>query len=404
MLKVKNYYPQEIFFLEVIRKFCYVLFFFFVFFPYVEVFPLNTDMQPYALFFGIAIFFLHDFKFTKINFLLFVVAVCSFIAFTFSLFEFNAFRSMFNYLSLFFVSHATFKVLSESDLKINEVLKWAIFVWFFVAFIQLLFYADFLTFLLSGARTTVGRGVVGLAVEPTTLGVMFLFFMLCLSHLDVRNKKLFMLLCTIGIVFMAKSSMVVLFLFLGLGIFVLTRLSFRALLLVMSLVLLVPVILSYMENSRLGYLFSLFLEDPVSLIAIDKSVSDRFYHVFFSLKGFFGNYLLPHGYSLWESYLTVQLEEYSDVIEDGWVSVGGRVMSGYGGAFFELGFFALLIPAALSYAFLQLFRYRVKLFFFYFLFVNAIMFSAIPIGFSMFGFYLGFIQWVFLKREKDDEI
>ncbi|MAF15514.1 MAG: hypothetical protein CMG93_05995 [Marinomonas sp.] len=69
-------------------------------------------------------------------------------------------------------------------------------------------------------------------------------------------------------------------------------------------------------------------------------------------------------------------------------------MSGYGSAFYELGLFAVVVPFVIFVNLYSIYKRQLKKFFFFFIFVNVIMFSAIPIGFSLFVFYIGFIESV----------
>ena len=73
-------------------------------------------------------------------------------------------------------------------------------------------------------------------------------------------------------------------------------------------------------------------------------------------------------------------------------------MSGYGAAFFELGFVALLVPVTTFYLLFSLYKKDLKKFLFFFIYVNTIMFSAIPIGFSLFSIYIGFLGYLSNKE------
>jgi hypothetical protein len=114
----------------------------------------------------------------------------------------------------------------------------------------------------------------------------------------------------------------------------------------------------------------------------------------------FDNYFFPNGYQSWNIYVSEQLPKYSDVVIVEWFSVGGRIMSGYGAAFFELGIVAIFIPVAMFGLLYSIYRNDAKKLMFFFLFVNAIMFSAIPIGFSLFGFYLGFLGYLSWNKRR----
>jgi hypothetical protein len=377
-----------------IRKILYFLFLFFVFFPYIEIIELGTDMQPYAVLVGALLLPFYKKKVTWSEALIIVIFSSSFLLLLIGELNILTVRSLFNYCSLLIVSFVTFRILRSKIINFDFFLKACIAIWFVVALIQSYISREFLTFIVSSTRTTENRGVTGLAPEPTFLGIVFVFFILYLLHIDTRHKKKFIILCVIGIVLLAESSMAVLFLAVLLFLYLLTHLSAKLIFAVFLLAVLTPVVISNFEGSRLLYLLKSLIDDPASLLFVDASINDRFFHIFFSMKGFLYNYMFPHGYSEWLPYAEYQMSEYSNFVIVEWFSLGGRIMSGYGAAFYELGFFAFLIPIALLNVLYGLYSNNIRLFIFHFLFINIIMFSAVPIGFSLFAFYLGFLNYL----------
>jgi hypothetical protein len=386
----KKYFSPEL----NIRKVLSFLFLFFVFFPYISIINLGTDMQPYAVLIGALLLPFYKKSVTWIEVLIIVVTFSSFLILIIGELNFTAVRSVFNYCSLSIISLVTFRVLRSKTINFDLFLKLCISIWFLVALIQSYISREFLTFLISGARTTENRGVTGLAPEPTFLGIVFVFFILYLLHTDTRNKRKFIILCVIGIVFLAESSMSVLFLSILLFLYLLTNPSVKLIFGLFLLSVLTYVVVSNLEGNRLLYLLKNLIDDPRYLLFVDGSINDRAFHIFFSMKGFLYNYTFPHGYSQWFPYVTQQVSEHSNLIILNSFSIGDRIMSGYGAAFYELGFFALLIPIALFKVLYSLYSNNIKLFIFYYLFINLIMFSAIPIGFSLWAFYLGFLNYL----------
>lgn len=385
----------------IIRKPIYFLFLIFVFFPYISIVNLGTDMQPYALVMSFVILFLFKKNFTFSQVIIAFVFLFSIIILVISGFNFTSLRSFFNYASLFFVSYASYHVLKTERLNFEIFLKSSIIIWFIVGLLQTIYDKTFLNFIISASRTTENRGVTGLAPEPTFYGIVFIFFLLFLLHTNYNNKKFFMMTCVIGVVILAKSAMAFLMLAVMLFFFLITHASLKYILLSIILVLVVPfAIVNLMPESRLSFLVSKIYEEPTSLVLVDASINDRFFHVFFALKGFFNNFLLPNGFLSWNGYVSSQLGQYSDLVIIEWFSVGGRIMSGYGAAFFELGIIAVFVPLALFSMLFSIYRNNLKKFFFFFLFVNTIMFSAIPIGFSFFSFYLGFLGYLVSRKRR----
>ena len=122
------------------------------------------------------------------------------------------------------------------------------------------------------------------------------------------------------------------------------------------------------------------MADPNVILFVDASINDRVFHVFFSLKGFFENFLIPNGYNAWLPYVTEQLVKYKELVIIEWFSLNGRIMSGYGSSLL-LSAISIAVPLSLTLLFYNLFRYDKKNFFFFSIFVNLMMFSAIPLGF-----------------------
>lgn len=384
-----------------IRKSLYLLFFFFCFFPYISFVNLGTDMQPYSLIFAIILFFLFKIKFNINQFyiaFIFLISVVTLFADTFS---FSTFRSFFNYSSLFFVSYVTSHVLKTERLNFEKLLKVSILVWFLVGLIQTFYDRRFLNFLISGSRTTENRGVTGLAPEPTFYGIVFIFFLLFLLHTEYKYKKYFIFICVVGVIFLAKSTMAFLFLGILFLLFLFTHAKIKYLAISIILVWILPALmLELLPRTRISYLVSQIIENPSLLVLLDASINDRFFHLYFSLKGWINNYMLPNGFSTWNSYVLSQLPLYSDLVIIKSFSKGDRIMSGYGGAFYELGFFIFLVPITIGNLLFSIYRKNLKKFFFFFLFINTIMFSAIPLGFSLFAFYLGFLGHLYCENIK----
>ncbi len=393
---------------HVLRKFSYLLFFIFTFFPFVSIINLGTDMQPYGL--VIAIILLFSFKnttFINVQIYLFLIFIFSIFIFLGSGINFASSRSLFNYMQLFFVSFVGYQILKTERINFEFFLKSTIVIWFLVGLIQTFINKTFLTFLIRDPRLLgETRGVVSLAAEPTFYGIVLLFFMLFLFHTNYKNKTFFVFICIIGIIFFAKSSMVFLFLIIMIFFYFLTHFNIISVLYMFVFLTLVPfLIFEFMEESRIAHLITQFSNQPSLFLTKDISITDRLFHVFFSLKGFLDNFMLPNGFLTWETFMSGQIKEYtsSGTISPDYVNhharaKGGRIMSGYGSAFFELGIIAVLIPISLISLYYSLYKNDLKKFFFFSLLVNGIMFSGIPIGFSIFAFYIGFLIYLIKKQ------
>lgn len=356
-------------------------------------------MQPYGLFLAIILFFTFEKRFTASQLCIFYVFVFSTFVLFLNSINFTSLRSYFNYLSLFFLSHVVFYVLKSERIDFDSFLKKSILVWFFIGLIQSLYDKSFMTFLVSGSRTTESRGVTSLAPEPTFYGIVLVFFLIFLLHLETSRKKTYSFLCVFGVLFLAKSSMGVLFLVMLMFFYTITHINLKYILMSLVGVFTLPILVgNFIGGTRLSFLLFKFTENPKSVILVDPSINDRFFHVFFSIKGSYDNYFLPNGYLSWKDYIEMEVPKFSEYVITDFFSVGSRIMSGYGAAFFELGIVAVAVPISLLFLYFSLFRNDWRKIVFFFLTVNAIMFSAIPIGFSFFSFYLGFLSYLGWKK------
>ena len=366
-------------------------------------------MQPYGLIIALILFFsFKNLTFSKFQIGLLLVFFFSIFIFLGSGINFASSRSLFNYSQLFFVSFVAYLVLKTERINFEFFLKFTIMIWIIVGLIQTFYMKDFLTFLVRNPRMIgESRGVVSLAAEPTFYGIILLFLMLFLFHVEYKNKKFFVFICILGIVFLAKSSMVFLFLVIMIFFYFLTHLSLKSIFYIIFFISIFPyLIFEFMSDSRISYLMFEFLNEPGLLLEKDFSITDRLFHIFFSLKGFVDNSMLPNGFLSWETFMSDQIKEYTaagiispDYGQHHARARGGRIISGYGSAFFELGIVAVLIPVSLIGLYYSLYKDDLKKFFFFSLFVNAIMFSGIPIGFSIFAFYIGFLIYLIRKRQ-----
>jgi hypothetical protein len=371
---------------------------------------IGSGTQPYALLISIVIVIYDLFNKCKSNkklFFLFLIFILSTIIALINLFlngfDLTILRSLANYYSLFFITYAVFFSLIYNRGFNENILKTVIIIWFSVAFVQEYIDSTFMKFLNPrgislGAGG--GRGVVSLATEPTFYGIICIFLLLLTIEIIKSNRNLYVLLLLIQIIFFAKSSMSILFLFILISIylsiiFIKSKFKFYQKIFILfsvliSFMIFVFILNNYLDNTRIYKLYKTILEDPFLLFTSDASANDRLSHIYFSIKGFFEHYFMPHGYLYWRNYLYNSLK-YQDFFY--WVSVGDRIMSGYGAAFFELGFFGLSIPFIISSIIKDYKKpvFEVKLT--YILFMNIILIAAIPLANPYLAFILGYFLY-----------
>lgn len=381
-----------------LRNPLYLIFLCFVFFPYIAFINFNTDLQPYAFLLSAVLFLTFIFRVTRVEFYLLIILIVSVLVLFISPITFNSIRSFTNYFSLFFISFVSFRVLRSERFSLNKIVVSTLIVWFIVSLIQQIYSESFLTSLVSEARTTANRGVTGLAVEPTALGIVFIFYIIYLLHQKIKYKQLLIIMCIIGIIFLAKSSMAVLFLLILFMCYIIFCFNFRVFIPVVILSLSGVSAISLMTGSRLKNIFFALINNPMDLLLIDASINARFFHIYFSIKGFIENYFLPNGYNRWVEYAQQQTSIYADYVIYEYFGFKGRIMSGYGGALYELGIFGILIPLSVTILLFKLYRDKLGSFLFFSIFVNLIMFTTISVGFPFFGFYIGLLQYLVWKK------
>ena len=163
------------------------------FFPFIQIIPIGTDSQPYALMISMIIFpFYFNRKINLSLFSLLIIAVFSIIILFISNIDFGSIRSLINYISLFIISYVTYKSLKFTNGLNYKIFKNIVYTWFTIGTIKTFIYSNFLSFLLprGNSEDTIesGRGVVCLAPEPTFYGIICVLFIM-LGYLNFKNTE-----------------------------------------------------------------------------------------------------------------------------------------------------------------------------------------------------------------------
>ena len=318
-----------------------------VLFPYLQIVPTGTDVQPIALCLAVLLLvFSHRWlgapKELWLLGFLFVVAIFVFLAGDIA---FEAVRSVGNYASLFLISLASYCCARNIRKLTLRLLIVAIWTWFFVGVVQSLVYDEFLYQMLPDVRRSSTRGVVALAPEPGYYATMCLFFLLVL-FLYNRERSIHGFLCVVQITLLARSTLFTVILALAMLLYGVIHLSAKKMLTVVAILLGgwgVATQTDFFDNTRIGDLTKLAIVKPLALTKLDLSISDRVAHLVFSLKGAVDNHLLPNGFTSWGNYYhseTLSNHEYFlDYYPDPYPK---RIQSGIGAPFYELGFFGAI--------------------------------------------------------------
>ncbi|MBP8235288.1 MAG: hypothetical protein KAY22_23610 [Rhizorhabdus sp.] len=281
-------------------------------FPYTQIIPLGSYNQPYALLFGGLLFLLRGpqtlaamrpldrWAVTG----LFVAGVLLFSIIGVGNLTSQDLKYFLNYLTPFLLVPAAASIAYRNPDKLERILRLGICAWAGVALVQQ-WYPNFLTFLVgsfseaSEASIESGRGVLGLAPEPTHHG--FHMVVLAAAYAAVGSKRWPIILCLVDALLLARSASVILSL--AMGGLLWCCLSPRRLIIPAALGggLLVFGIgflaISPSEDSRILSLVAMVLQNPGDLLLVDYSVNARLGGMLAGLGHIFSEYMAPHGMS-----------------------------------------------------------------------------------------------------------
>lgn len=334
-----------------------LLFLFFCFFPFVRILPLDMDAQPNALILGaLTIVFSGHKELKKYNFYLLLVLLTAVCVMLFSSPDIKGLRILANYVSLFIIAYATYISLTKLHGLPYGLFKFCVYLWGIVAFIQVFYdplFMSQMTFRGSFyASDRMGRGVFSLAAEPTFYG-MICVFLLMVNYINFRDYwsyKFINLICLIQLVLFSRSTtcfFALCFAFTLYSLYLLFKSKHLVkVLLIISISLIVGYfILQYLlenSDSRLARVMGYLIDNPSKFITYDISVNHRFTHAFLTIKGFFENFGLPHGFNKFPDYIVeLHKDEYWGHVLMFGPQGQERITTSFGGTLFELGILSL---------------------------------------------------------------
>ncbi len=360
-------------------------------FPYITFYSFGTDIQPWCIIFlcmYFIIIILSGYKFKSVLSLLFIPILFSISLIPFETNYFNVIRSVSGYIVIG-VSPVVFLYILRSNFSLVEnLIKFSILIYFLVATYQFIFNRYFLVEMLNRISTLSNRGVTSLTPEPTSYGLLCLFMLLILTTLDIKNKIFYSSLLICQILLFSQSSMVILLGIIFMFMYLLASISLYKVVLLMFLSFLFFAGLLYLNLLDINVrIFSIFIDlyhNPFDLITIDESINDRVSAIYFSIKGFFDNYLIPNGFSSYQNYVISELPNQTVFYN----STSKVIMSYYGGILFQLGFVGMLIPVTYSFFIIKYYKANIKQCIVYFCFINFVLLLAIPMTFPLVGLYI----------------
>ena len=301
---------------------------------------------------------------------------------------FNASRSLFNYISIYLISHATVCLLRLNKINVFEWIVASLWLALAIGFIQLVYDRDFFTFLTGGYRSTADRGVVSLFVEPSFYATFLVFTLIFSIHFNDKLSLSGLLGVIVGVLFLAESSIGILYLLLF-SFFLLAAYLFESrksmVLLIILLCIATFVYLSTIQetSNRIGKLLE--YRSLYDLWTSDVSVYSRSIHILVSFHSMLENYMLPNGFNAWQEHISNS--ELVDSLMGNFFT--GRIMSGYGAGFFELGLLSGGYILVIYYLALRAYKHSLLKGMAMATFINVLMFSAISLAYPLLSVYIG---------------
>lgn len=336
-------------------KLLYITFLLAAVFPYVQILPVQTYNQPYALVLGLVILVRKArlinaaapvIDITALAYLAASGVTMLFFA-GFPELGFDEIRYLLNYISPLVIGGATFAAAQEEPDLVSRALKTGIVAWLTTALVQTFVSPSFMSFAIGSwsevAENVVasGRGVVSLAPEPTHHGFNMLLLAAAASLNGLRREWIVIALAEA--VALAVSSSAILAIAMGLAIWTAVK-PYR-------LAIAVPIVAAtigvgitlalavFGEDSRLVTLALAFAENPQTFLTLDLSVNMRLGGLISSTQYMVENGFYPHGldHQAWLATAKHLLATKSWLLA---ISEGGPP-SGFGVILFQLGFLAL---------------------------------------------------------------
>lgn len=397
---------------------------FLVLFPYLSLIQTPFDTQPFAVIFSILIFSIllikkdNNLSFPFPLWALFLIFLYALGIYFINSNYYYGMRSLVGYASVFFITFASYKTFKYFNIKIYI---FSIYIWLFFGVVQLLFNKNFGRWFVPRMSTSVVRGVTSLAVEPSYYATICVFALI-LNELFYRNAKYnrkvyYLVICTLvfqiiitfsglGFLFLAVfffSKCIALIIF-NRGI---KRCQpFFYSIIIILFIFLIFQYLPVLQHSRAGILLRRGLDDPITLLFTDQSVADRLSHILLPFYSLLYSKGIGLGLGTWGDHATLlatsvggRVEEITNI----WFSTGGRIMSGWGTAIYEIGIFGVLfVIVFLWIMFVGLRRNKEmkSVCFMSMLTIGFVMLMAVPIAFPLFGYTLGaFLYYAYKGQE-----
>lgn len=367
-----------------------ILFYIVCFFPFVVLGGLSngSDTQPYCLLISVPLSFFFIIKNSlKINlnaiFLYITIGIGIIIGiFIPAIYGINissCFRYIATYIGMICISYVSYSLCKMKKNYNEKLIKIIINIWGMVGIIQLFFFRNFAYRIVANPRTSDNRGVISLASEPSYYGAVCVLMLLLVFDFK-KNKFFYQINLLVQILFIAKSSVSVVYLLCFCSLYLIYSLYKRNAkhIFVLACILTVAFLILYrvVGNTGNGQRITMFAEilfksenlnKALKMILSEKSVSIRWNDIIFCLKGFAEYLGLPHGFAT------------------------RIISSGYGSVIYTMGWIGVLCIIQIYFivkkAYIGQKKYETKVLP---LFITIIMFSNIQLANPIFPFMVGY--------------
>ena len=290
-------------------------------FPFVKWFGygMGSDIQPYCLIgsgiiiclFGIKniIYITKDIK--KIFWIVLSgLIIGSIFTLIFSGSSFNdTIRYYATYVGIIIYILIFYNLLLKNNGLPENIIKVCINVYFIVGMVQKYLRADFLYNWIPNERTSLNRGVIALASEPSFYGYMCIFFLLFAIDFK-KGRKFYIINLLFQIFVLAQSSVTILYIMIliGLGmLYLLSKVDIKKGIAATIFICCIAIagyylIMKYASTSRMAYFINIIMQQNslsgiLSNLNSDGSVYIRFNDIIVCLEGFVKYVGVPHGFN-----------------------------------------------------------------------------------------------------------
>ena len=344
-------------------------------FPYLQLIQLASYTQPYALILGAVIFPLVAwsvlFRLNRTDQVALVgIALTGTIIFLMTCYPYKnpqEYKYLISFVSPLLLTLSILFYLRKYRATAVALLRFAICIWLITALVQKLFNPNFLVFLIGQwgehALNIVesGRGVLGLAPEPTHHAFHILLLAACLALIDTQKRSRWLIiLCVIDAVALAASASAILVI--GMAAVIWSIFYRQRWILLLSILMLVVIVFGaefvdkifIHNNSRVAQLISVVATEPMGFLTLDYSMNVRLGGMAAIIYTTLNNVLVPFGMSLeaWEIARENLLNDLTWLID---LSTVGPP-SGIGQLLFQAGLFGAIF---LGIIFRRIINFRV---------------------------------------------